>query len=420
MPRLYASIISPNTAENKAVLRDIARGFSHSIEELSDGILFDVSGLERLIGKPDRIAKKILAEMRSAGVNGSVAVAETVHTALLLGRQKKDSDQAIVSTDEFRKLPLESLELENDAIGIFKDLGIRNIDDLRQIPVEDLINRYGHEFQKIIDVVEQKGIGQLVPNIKDDRVKWSFDLDFAVDDFEQLIFVINHGLDSLFADIRKRSLSAEHLDLGLKLADKTSRHYEIKTSFPTLDKTFWLKLVNLRVTLDPPQAAILSVSVTAHFTKPRPNQKGLYAVSKPEPESLLLTVNKLKKLVGESNVGVPVLLNQRLPEPFDLDADKLPKGIDKLESNEEKAVIAFTYFRPPLRAEVLVRDHRLVFVKTRHFSGHVKEYSGVWRTSSKWWEGGWRRLEWDIEIENEGVYRLAKGRDEWMIVGEYD
>lgn len=420
MPKLYASIISPEVAQKREALRDIAGIFSHSIEELSDGILFDVSGLERLIGDRDRVAKKIIAEMRGAGVNGSVAVTETVHTTLLLARQKKEETMSVASANEFQKLPLENLDIENDSIGIFKELGIKNVKELREIPAGDLINRYGRDFQKIVDIIEEKGTGQLVPNVKADRVTWNFDLDFSVDDFEQLIFVINHGLDCLFADIRRRSLSTEYLDLSFKLTNKTARNYEIKTSFPTLDKTFWLKLINLRVALDPPEAAILSVSAVAHFTKPRSNQKSLYAVSRPEPESLLLTINKLNRLVGQGQVGVPVLLNQRLSEPFTLDAEKSPKGIDNLQSREKEAIIAFTYFRPPLKAEVVVRDRHLVFIKTRDFSGHVKDCSGVWRTNSKWWDTPWKSQEWDVEIENHGIYRLAKVQGEWCLIGEYD
>src|SRR5207253_62653 len=116
-------------------------------------------------------------------------------------------------------------------------------------------------------------------------------------------------------------------------SNKTKRDYEIKTSFPTLDRPFWLKLINLRIALDPPEAAITSINITSHFTKPRPSQRGLYAVSQPEPESLLLTVNKIKKLVGEENVGVPVLLDQRLSEAFALDAEKLPEGKTRNNNN---------------------------------------------------------------------------------------
>lgn len=417
MSKLYACIISTDTKEE---LLFIAHQFSARIEMLDDGVLFDVSGLERLIGKPDQIAENILSHLKTNNVSGNVAVANTVDTAILLARQKKGLNHTVASPAEFQKLPLRDLGIENDSIGIFNELGITNIEELRQIPADDLINRYGQDFQKVIDVIEQNDKSFLMPNIKESNVVWIYELDFPVDDFEQLIFIVNHGLDSLLGRIATLGLSTEQLDIAFKLNNKTERNYEIKTSFPTLEKTFWLKLINLRVSLDPPEAAILVVTVVSHFTRPRPNQKGLYAVSRPEPESLLLTINKLKKLVGEDNVGIPVLLNQRLSEPFTLDADLLPQGKETLEVRSEKAIISFIYYHPPVRAEVLVRDGRLVFIKTRVFSGHVTEYSGVWKANSKWWDKSWKTQEWDVEVENNGIYRLCKVDKDWFLAGEYD
>jgi hypothetical protein len=69
---------------------------------------------------------------------------------------------------------------------------------------------------------------------------------------------------------------------------------------------------------------------------------------------------------------------------------------------------------------VLVRDARLIFLKTREFSGHVTEYSGVWRANSKWWDKSWKTQEWDVEVETNGVYRLCKVSKEWFVLGEYD
>ncbi|MFM9903344.1 MAG: hypothetical protein ACKVQJ_02100 [Pyrinomonadaceae bacterium] len=435
MSKLYACIIS--TAEKDELL-GAAHQFSSRIEMLDDGVLFDVGGLERLIGTPDQIAENILAHLKTNNVSGTVAVASTVDTAMLLARQNKGLNHTVASPAGFQKLPLRDLDIAHDSIGIFNDLGINNIEELRQIPVDDLISRYGQGFRKVIDIIEENDKSFLTPNIKESNVAWNYELDSAVDDFEQLIFIVNHGLDSLLGRIYTHGFSTEHLDISFKLANKTNRSYEIKTSFPTLEKTFWLKLINLRISLDPPEAAILSVMVTAHFTKPRPDQKGLYAVARPAPESLLLTANKLKKLVGETNVGVPVLLNQRLSEPFALDADKLPDvrtesvpASSRLSSANRAAepqtsnsfgsgIIAFTYFKPPLRAEVLVRDGRLVFIKTHYFSGHVREYSGVWKANSMWWSKSWKTQEWDIEVEDHGLYRLCKVDKEWFLAGEYD
>lgn len=443
MSKLYACIISPDVSRDKNAFVAVAVQFAHAIEVLDDGILFDVSGLERLMGKPDRIAQKILDEMRKSGVSGSVAVAGTVDTATLLARQQpvqsagfslSDKEQAKACTlntpDMFEQLPLAGLGIERDTLNVFSELGIHKVGDLLAVPHDGLVSRYGRQFTDVIDVLEQRGRSLVTPNVKENRVSWNFELDSAVEDFEQLIFLLNHGLEQLFAQVAYAGFSTEHLDLKFKLRNKAEKAYEMKTSFPTLDRAFWLKLINLRGSLDPPEASITGVEVTAHFTRPRPGQRGLYAVSRPEPESLLLTVNKLKKLVGEDNVGVPTLLNQRLARPFTLDADAIPEGTGatneskSLTANREAAplgaVIAFTYFRPPVRAEVLVRDGRLVFVRSRLFAGHVLNYSGVWRGASQWWDKTWRTQEWDIEVENAGVYRLAKAGEEWFLIGEYD
>lgn len=420
MSRSYACIVSPNAKEDKEALVSVAHQFAYSIEVLDDGILFDVSGLERLIGKRSLIARKILEELQKHNVPGRVAVAETIETATLLARQNDGVSNVVHSPDTFQQLPLSDLPIERDTLNVFTDLGVRRVEDLIDIPREELIGRYGREFEQIIDIAEQKGSAVLTPNVKESETSWSYLLDSPVEDFEQLIFLLNHGLDDLFVRIAHIGLSTEQLDLSFELSNRTKRNYEIKTSFPTLERSFWLKLINLRVSLDPPEAGIKAVNVIAHFTKPRPSQTGLYAVSRPEPQSLLLTVNKLKKLVGEENVGVPVILDQRAAEAFALDAEAMPSGRESIESGPVKPIIAFTYFRPPIRTEVLVREGRLVFLRTKYFSGHVIEYSGVWRANSKWWENSWKTQEWDVEVEAQGVYRLCKVGHEWFLIGEYD
>src|SRR6185503_19475563 len=85
-----------------------------------------------------------------------------------------------------------------------------------------------------------------------------------------------------------------------------------------------------------------------------------------------------------------------------------PQEIQNQISESPNAVIAFSYFNPPIPADVLVREKRLVFLRTQYFSGHVTKYSGVWKANSKWWDKSWKAQEWDVEIEGYGVYRLSR------------
>lgn len=415
MSKLYACIISENVKKDKAILLSVAEAFSSNIEMLEDGVLFDVSGMKTLIGNADKIYSEINRKLNEHNLSAKTAVAKSADTTLLLARQG-----AVLTNTAFEQLPLKSLHINEDTLDIFNSLGIHEISDLRRIPSDELVNRYGQRFREVVDVIEQKGSRILTPNVKESSLTWTYDLDSPVEDFEQLIFIVNHGLDKLFAQISYSALSTEQLDILLGLRKQEKKLYEIKTSFPTLEKTFWLKLVNLRIALDPPEAEIVSVRIVSHFTKPRPDQRGLYSVSRPEPESLLLTINKIKKLVGEENVGVPLVLDQRIPEPFDIDPEKIPRGNERFEVNSEELTAAFYYFRPPIPVAVTVENKRLFSITTPYFNGKVKEYSGVWKKNSQWWNRTWSDHEWDIEVEDEGLYRLCKSDNEWFLIGEYD
>ena len=405
---------------DEEALLSLAYGFAYRVEMLSDGVLFDVSGLEKLVGNTKAVAREILKKLKESNVSGNVGVAASIDAALVIARENTGLNHVAITDENFRQLHLSNLEIDGDTLGVFESLGISRIEELQQIPVDDLVARYGHGFRNVIDLINQSAKRQLTPNVKEKNISWKYELDTAVDDFGQLIFILNRALDELLADISTRAMSTEQIDIRFRLEKAGEKPYEIKTSFPTLDKNFWLKLINLRISVDPPQAEILSIHVVAHFTKPRPSQTGLYAASKPQPESLLLTVGKIKKLVSEENVGVPVMLEQRLEHPFALDADRLPQGRESKEPKLVPPVIAFAYYDPPIPAQVFVRNRQLIYLRTPEFAGRVLAYSGVWRSNSAWWGKSWRVHEWHVEVENAGIYRLQKKGDDWFVAGEFD
>jgi protein ImuB len=418
--KLFACIISPDAGRDKELLLSIAYSFAYRVEMLADGVLFDVSGLEKLVGNTKAVAREILRKLKERNASGNVGVAESIDAALIIARENTGLNHVALTDEKFHQLPLRSLDIDGDTLGVFESLGVSRIDELQSIPVDELIARYGQDFLKVIDVVNQSAKRQLTPNVNEKNIVWRYELDSPVDDVGQLIFILNRALDELVADVSERAMSTEQIDIKFRLEKAGEKSYEIKTSFPTLDRSFWLKLINLRISVDPPQAEIISISVTAHFTKPRSTQAGLYAGSKPQPESLLLTVGKIKKLVNDENVGVPVMLSERLERPFTLDADRLPEGRESSETKFTTPVVAFVYYDPPIPAEIFVRNRQLIYLRTPEFGGRVLAYSGVWRSNAGWWGKSWRVHEWHVEVEKAGIYRLQKKGGEWFVAGEFD
>jgi hypothetical protein len=346
MPELFACLINKD-ADRDAMLA-VATEFAYRIELLGDGILFDVSGLEKLIGTPAKITAAILETMESHRINGNLAVDANLEKAILLARHGKRFAVRSARVREagylplFDQLPLTSLPLESEVSEIFQQLGLREIRDLQKIPTEDLIARYGRNFIPVLNLINESPRRTLIPNLKDDAVFWESELETEITGFEQLMFLIEHVLTELFAVTLQKGYSTELIEIYLLPDNETAAGYEVKASRPTLDKTFWLKLIYLRLSTEPPAAAIKYVKVTVRFTRPRPTAKGLFAVTRPEPENLLLTINKLKKLLGKENVGVPVLLNQRLPEPFELNTEKMPTGIERKVIDWQKPLVGFS------------------------------------------------------------------------------
>ena len=412
---LYASIISD--ADEQA-LATVAKEFSAKIELLEGGVLFDVSGLQKLIGDQEEIAKRISDSMDSANITGNIGVSADGDSAIMFAR-----NIAGVTTDsgsELDAMPIEALALDEDIQNVFETLGLRSIDQLKDVPKDELISRYGQDFQELLDLINQEGKRTLTPNVVERKVEWTFELEFAVKELERLVFILANGINEVLNETSHRSLSTEHIDVEFSLLSGETKTYEIKISFPTLNKNFWRKVIDHRISLDLPENAIKSIKLICFFTKPRSAQFGLYTAANPEPESLHLTVNKIKKLVGEENVGVPVLLNQRLDKPFKLDHEIEPKGVESAEIKEFKPRIAFSYYDTPIPAYVWIENRKLKYLKTRDFEGRVVEHGGIWRANSHWWAGFWATDEWDIEVENTGVFRLSRRGKEWFVTGEYD
>lgn len=413
--KLFACIISE--AGDKKLI-EIAQAFSPTIERLEHGVLFDVGGTERLFGGSADLAARISKVMATEGVTGNLAISTKIESAVLVAENR--SGVFIVGEKELDELPVHHLPLKNDLEKIFSLLGIKTVKELKKIPEAQLIARYGHQFRKILDQVHLNGKRTIQPNVKENKLSWSYDLDFAVQNLDQLTFLLAHGLDDLCQGLSKQGVSTEQVDIDLGLENGDQKHYSITISFPSVDVKFWRRLIDLRLSENLPGDAITGMQLTVHFAKPRAAQMGLFAAVAPDPESLLLTIKKIGKLIGATNVGIPVMLNKRISRPFKLDDKKLPSGRPSTNLLKVSSGIAFSHFEPELTAWVTIENRRLVYLKTSRFKGRVTEYGGVWRGSSQWWNHEkWKSDEWDVALESGAVYRLVNRKEGWFVTGAY-
>jgi protein ImuB len=87
------------------------------------------------------------------------------------------------------------------------------------------------------------------------------------------------------------------------------------------------------------------------------------------------------------------------------------------------ARLAFRVYRPALAAAVSAPCGQPVQVAAGPVRGRVVTLAGPWRTSGNWWHrDAWTRDEWDVSLNDGGLYRLCcdAATGCWHVEGSYD
>jgi protein ImuB len=256
-------------------------------------------------------------------------------------------------------------------------------------------------------------------------------------------------LNQLSATLNAYALATNELLVQMTLDDQTIHERKLTLPYAMRDHKVFLKLLLLDTEMHPPAAAVIAVSINCEPVKPRVLQNGLFIPLAPEPEKLELTLARIAKLVGETNVGSPVVLNTHRPDAFAMKRfivntkNDFRKRSRLRSANRQSAIgnqqcLGFRMFRPALRAMVQaprgIPTQISAWDKHRSIHGKVINVAGPWRTSGDWWrEDRWARDEWDVAIESHAeassrlqhsiaMYRLYRelATGTWFMGGSYD
>jgi protein ImuB len=139
---MYASLHAPS---NQALLIECARQFSPLVEETSsDTVLFDIRGLDVLIGGPNAITRAI--ENR-VGIPANIAIAADPDTAMLAARGIRGIT-VIASGREaelLAPLPVNLLPGSPETAELLDSWGIRTLGQLAALPPLGIAARLGAE-----------------------------------------------------------------------------------------------------------------------------------------------------------------------------------------------------------------------------------------------------------------------------------
>ena len=404
---MFACIHGPS-----ADLPQIAAAFSPWFEQTApDTVVFSIDPLKRLYGTPHQIGQAIAR----AAPHTNIAIAETADAAVLAAHNFTGLTVAPNMSD----LDVASLPIPEDLHDTLETWGIHTLQQLAELPETGIAERFGPTgvyLQRLAKGAVHRPLRIAQPEITyEDRIE----LDHPVSLLEPLLFLIARMLNNQCTKLVSNAMAANEVTIRLELENKTEHVRTLRLPIAMRESKSLLKLLQMDLESHPPQAATVALALALKPVQPRTVQGGIFLPVTPAPDKLELTLARIRGLVGESNVGIPELLNTHHPHPFRLTSEQ-----PHVSGSHPPAVShqAFRYFRPPLTATVELNRDRPARVTALGIYGKVLTAAGPWRSSGDWWTAtAWNRDEWDIALSNGALYRIYTEPDRrWFIEGSYD
>jgi protein ImuB len=415
----------------RAVFLECAANFSPRIEEASRGtastFVLDIAGTELLFGPPVKLAERLRAALAETGFRASIAVSANFHTARL--RAAASRGITVIREgeegDALTKLPIAALCLAPEHEETFAIWGIRTLGELAALPEVELISRLGAEARRWRELALGAASHTFQPIEPDFELKEFCEFETPVEQMDSLLFMGARMIDCLVARAATKALSLATLTVQMKLEGGQIHRRMIRPALPSADRKFLLKVLQLEIAAHPPQAAVLSLTLTAEAAQSSKVQLGLFAPQTPEPSRLDVTIARLKAIAGEDRVGSPVLEYTHRSGSFRMEnfaAENHPAQV-KVQCQR----MALRRMRPPLPVRVVMRAERPALFNDGQRSYRIEAAFGPWRSQGSWWAtDAWNTDEWDVLAQARDsspvacILVLDRAQDLWRLEAFYD
>jgi protein ImuB len=422
-------------AATKSVLLECAGGFSPRVEDKSEDGAFlcvvDIAGTESLFGPPEVLVRNLLTRVRALGVTACIGVSNNFYAAISLakGLSPRMPVRVIPIGEEaaaLASLPLAVLDMTTEQVDTFGLWGIHTLGMLAALPEKDLIARIGQAGKRLRQLTRGEMPHLFQPVEPAFTLEEHMELESSVELIDALLFVVNVMLEQLILRAKARVLALASVNITMRLEGGATHTCTIRPSLPVNEKKVWIKLLHLDLEAHPPQAAILALTLEAEPGSTSKVQLGLFSPQLPEPSRLDVTLAQIRGIVGDENVGRPLLKDTYQPGGFSMEPFTIPSGPSSVIPARQSRS-AMRKLRPVDPVPVTVQGQRpkAFFFRQKHYI--VEHTYGPWLISGDWWQPSlWGFEQWDLVARAQDRTLLCcclvrnRIEDCWQMAGLYD
>jgi protein ImuB len=404
-------------------LLEVALAHSPRVEEGGSGRVFlDVAGLRGLYGSEEAIGRRLARAAADRGIQLRVGVAGSRIGALAAARQGRDVSVVEPGTDAeyLATAPLSLLDLSDEMAARLGRWGLRTLGELAALPPAALLARLGSEgvaLQRLARGEDPRPLRAWEPPLSFEE---SVEPGWSVEALGPLGDLLAWLARRICEKLARRGLSADRFDWACRLGTGAVHEGSSAPAVPVSDPAAVTALLRASLESRPPQGAVVAVTLRAHPVRVAPAQESLTDRSRPSTRMLATILTRLVALVGAEQIGVPVLLDSHRPDAVRLAPLSSPRERDGREPAGGPA-LALRRLRPPCSARVTLTAGRPVHLQSDRLTGRIVASVGPWRSSGEWWtERPWIHDEWDAELAEGTLCRLAHDGSAWWLEGIYD
>jgi protein ImuB len=402
--------------------------------EPGPGHLFlDITGIGRLFGGEKELVAAVGEDFCRQGYETSIAIAETIGAAWA----------SASATGDLALLPVSSLRLPAETLGLLSQLGITRIEELLRLPRESLMARFGPQLLLRIDQALGAAQEIIIPHRPLPRFQAEWILDFPTDSRELIDQILAQLLERVTQGLAQRQEGVVQLACRFDGDGGIPLQLTVGLFRPSAAAKHLHDLVRMQLeqTILPRQ--IGRIGIQAVLTAPLENRQGeLFAGSSPgQSREFALLVDRLSSRLGPAAVLRPVLRSDPLPERavcYRMVVDKMCGSKSrKSKSRRSPAVDAdpgvpgrSPLIRPlilhqpplPLHAISIMPGGLLISFEWKGRVHRVSRHWGPERIETGWWRGRSLRRDY-YRVETTAGLRFWLFRriedGQWHLHGEF-
>jgi protein ImuB len=388
--------------------------YSPFIENSAPGICtLDLRG--KRIRKHSLWLRELLAQLRSIGLTAQAGVGLNPEIALQAAKIADPILEVLEDCKLLQSLALETLAPSPFLLDILKNWGIRTLGALTRLPREEIGQRLGLEALSLWDRAAGRSAKMLQLVQPPETFEESLDFEQPLETLEPLSFILRRFLERLTLRIESIYLLIAELHLRLTLEDGENIVRILQIPAPTRDVEMLFGIATQYLETLQTKAPVTGFHLEAKPSRPTGHQFDLFQGGLKDPNRFFQTLARLAALVGNEKVGIPQRIDTHRPDSLQMLMPELGwSRKNHPKSKRPKTGPGLRRYRPGMSVRVELNDGKPVLLESNLIAGRILEARGPWKLSGNWWDRTrWETKEWDVALDNGGLYRIAQKTTNW-------